>query len=218
MSNLQAALRAQAATVEERMRLAGDAASVSLGKTSAASASTSSDGGQTLDSALAARDVDGAREVARMTASINEQLCRATDSNRFATLFLALYDDRTRTLRYTNAGHNAPVLVRADGSVERLTTGGMVVGAFPAVDFEEGRTTLGEGDMLVVFSDGVTEAQNATGEEYGEARLSSFVAARSDDSANNLRREVFEEIDRWSGDAERGDDQTLVILRVMSDE
>ena len=218
MSNLQAALRAQAATVAERMRLAGDAASVSLGKTNAASAATSSDGGQTLDSALAARDVDGAREVARMTASINEQLCRATDSNRFATLFLALYDDRTRTLRYTNAGHNAPVLVRADGSVERLTTGGMVVGAFSSVDFEEGRTTLGSGDMLVLFSDGVTEAQNGTGEEYGEARLSSFVAARCDGTASNLRREVFDEIDRWSGDAERGDDQTLVILKATSDE
>src|SRR5215213_3200082 len=218
MSNLQAALRAQAATVAERMRLAGDAASVSLGKTNAASAATSSDGGQTLDSAHAARDGEGARDVARMTASINEQICRATDSNRFATLFLALYDDRTRTLRYTNAGHNAPVLARADGSVERLTTGGMVVGAFPSVDFEEGRTVLGAGDMLVLFSDGVTEAQNATGEEYGEASLSSFVAARREDTANNLRREIFDEIDRWSGDAERGDDQTLVILKATSDE
>lgn len=216
MSNLQAALRAQAATVEERMRLAGDAASVSLGKTNAATAATSSDGGQTMDSALAARDGEGARDVARMTASINEQLCRATDSNRFATLFLALYDDRTRTLRYTNAGHNAPVLVRADGSVERLTTGGIVVGAFPSVAFEEGRTVLGAGDMLVLFSDGVTEAQNSTGEEYGEARLSTFVAARRDDTAGNLRREIFEEIDRWSGDAERGDDQTLVILKAVS--
>jgi sigma-B regulation protein RsbU (phosphoserine phosphatase) len=219
MSNLQAALRAQAETVAERMRLAGDttaAAALTGGKSAAAAASTSSDGGQTLDSALAGRDADGAREVARMTASINEQLCRATDSNRFATLFLALYDDRTRTLRYTNAGHNAPVLVRADGTVERLTTGGIVVGAFPSVVFEEGRTTLGAGDLLVLFSDGVTEAQSATGEEYGEGKFASFVAARRDDTASSLRRAVFEEIDRWSGDAERGDDQTLVILKAVS--
>jgi sigma-B regulation protein RsbU (phosphoserine phosphatase) len=216
MSNLQAALRAQAATVAERMRLAGDGAAVSMGKTTAASASTSNDGGQTLDAALAGRDADGARDVARMTASINEQLCRATDSNRFATLFLALYDDRTRTLRYTNAGHNAPVLVRADGSIERLTTGGMVVGAFPSVVYEEGRTTLGAGDMLVVFSDGVTEAQTGAGEEYGEARLATFAADLRDDTANNLRRAVFDEIDRWTGDAERGDDQTLVILKAVT--
>jgi sigma-B regulation protein RsbU (phosphoserine phosphatase) len=221
MSNLQAALRAQAETVAERMRLAASAtaaAALAGGKSAAAAASTSSDGGQTLDSALAGRDVDGAREVARVTASINEQLCRSTDSNRFATLFLALYDDRTRTLRYTNAGHNAPVLVRADGTVERLTTGGIVVGAFPSVVFEEGRTTLGEGDLLVLFSDGVTEAQSATGEEYGEGKFASFVAARRDDTASNLRHAVFEEIDRWSGDAERGDDQTLVILKATSDE
>jgi sigma-B regulation protein RsbU (phosphoserine phosphatase) len=219
MSNLQAALRAQAETVAERMRLAGDsaaAAALTGGKTAAAVASTSTDGGQTLDSALASREGDGPREVARMTASINEQLCRATDSNRFATLFLALYDDRTRTLRYTNAGHNAPVLVRADGTVERLTTGGIVVGAFPSVVFEEGRTVLGEGDLLVLFSDGVTEAQSATGEEYGEGKFASFVAARRDGTASNLRRAVFEEIDRWSGDAERGDDQTLVILKAVS--
>ncbi len=216
MSNLQAALRAQAETVAERMRLAGDGAAVPVDKTTAASASTSNDGGKTLDSALAGRDREGAREVARMTASINEQICRATDSNRFATLFLALYDDRARTLRYTNAGHNAPVLVRADGSIERLTTGGMVVGAFPSVFYEEGRTTLGAGDMLVLFSDGVTEAQNSTGEEYGEARLASFVAERREDTANNLRGAVFDEIDRWSGDAERGDDQTLVILKAAT--
>jgi sigma-B regulation protein RsbU (phosphoserine phosphatase) len=218
MSNLQAALRAQAATVAERMRLAGEgaaAAALTGGKTAAAAASTSSDGGQTLDAALAGREGDGARAVARMTASINEQLCRATDSNRFATLFLALYDDRTRTLRYTNAGHNAPVLVRADGKVERLTTGGMVVGAFTSIDFDEGRTTLGAGDMLVVFSDGVTEAQNGTGEEYGEARLSSFAVALREDTANNLRSAVFDEIDRWTGEAERGDDQTLVILKAV---
>ena len=219
MSNLQAALRAQAETVAERMRLAGEAASAALtgGKTAAAAASTSGDGGQTLDAAHAGRDGDGARSVARMTTSINEQLCRATDSNRFATLFLALYDDRAGTLRYTNAGHNAPVLVRADGSVERLTTGGIVVGAFPSVDFDEGRTVLGAGDMLVLFSDGVTEAQNSTGEEYGEARLASFAAERREETANNLRRAVFDEIDRWTGDAERGDDQTLVILKVISD-
>ena len=77
---------------------------------------------------------------------------------------------------------------------------------------------LGAGDMLVLFSDGVTEAQNSTGEEYGEARLSTFVVARRDETANNLRREIFEEIDRWSGDAERGDDQTLVILKAVNRE
>jgi hypothetical protein len=94
-----------------------------------------------------------------MAASINGQLCRATDANRFATLFLALYDDGSRTLRYTNAGHNAPLLVRADGPVERLWAGGTVLGAFDSAPFEEGRTQLSEGDLLVVYSDGITEVR-----------------------------------------------------------
>jgi sigma-B regulation protein RsbU (phosphoserine phosphatase) len=151
-----------------------------------------------------------------MTASINGQLCRATDANRFATLFLALYDDHARTLRYTNAGHNAPLLVRADGSVERLWAGGTVLGAFDFAPFEEGQTVLAEGDLLVVYSDGITEAQDASGEEYGEERLAALAAARRADTVENIRQDIFNEIDRWSGGAERGDDQTLVILKAVN--
>ncbi|HEV7843820.1 MAG TPA: SpoIIE family protein phosphatase, partial [Pyrinomonadaceae bacterium] len=116
MSNLQATLRAQAAITSERLSIAERAV--------AASASTGSD--QMLARVVAYADIDGA--VARKVININAQLCQSTDANRFATLFLTLYEDRTRTLRYTNAGHNAPILVRADGTVERLTTGGMMVG------------------------------------------------------------------------------------------
>jgi sigma-B regulation protein RsbU (phosphoserine phosphatase) len=151
-----------------------------------------------------------------MTASINEQLCRSTESNRFATLFLALYDDRTRLLRYTNAGHNSPLLVRAGGTVERLTTGGTMVGAFDWVKFEEGQVTLEEGDLLVIFSDGLSEAQNLSGEEYGEERLTRFAAARRRETVNNLRAELFDEVDKWTGAVERGDDQTLVILKAVN--
>ncbi|HEX8721212.1 MAG TPA: PP2C family protein-serine/threonine phosphatase, partial [Pyrinomonadaceae bacterium] len=154
--------------------------------------------------------------VSRMSERINEQLCRSTDADRFATLFLALYDDRTRALRYTNAGHNAPLLVRGDGTVERLWTGGTVLGAFDGVPFEEGQAELNEGDLLVVFSDGITEAQDATGEEYGEQRLADLAAARRAETVENIRRDIFDEIDRWTGQADRGDDQTLVILKVKS--
>jgi sigma-B regulation protein RsbU (phosphoserine phosphatase) len=205
MSNLQAALRAQAAIISERQRLMARSAGALAG-------------GQPLESSRAQAVPDTLRAVAVMTESINEQLCHSTDTNRFATLFLALYDDRTRTLRFTNAGHNAPLLVRADGSVERLSIGGMVVGAFGFSKFDEAETTLGDGDMLVVFSDGLSEAQSLTGEEYGERRLAEFVAARRTDTPNNLRQAIFDEVDRWTGAVERGDDQTLVILKaVMSD-
>lgn len=197
MSNLQATLRAQVSIIAERLRVAAP--------THAA---------QALEMRVTGTD-DGCL-VSRMAGRINGQLCRSTDADRFATLFLALYDDAARSLRYTNAGHNAPVLVRADGTIERLWTGGTVLGAFDGVPFEEGQTELNEGDLLVIFSDGITEAQNATGEEYGEQRLADLAAARRAETVENIRRDIFDEIDRWTGQADRGDDQTLVILKAVN--
>jgi sigma-B regulation protein RsbU (phosphoserine phosphatase) len=215
MSNLQAALRAQVAIISERLS-AG--AGLGAAQPAAAAAVVAADGAQPLEMPCGVTGVDAACAVSRMAESINGQLCRATDANRFATLFLALYDDHARSLRYTNAGHNPPLLVRADGSVERLWTGGTVLGAFDGVPFEEGRATLAAGDLLVVYSDGITEAQNATGEEYGEERLAVLAAARRDETAENIRRDIFDDIDRWTGEAERGDDQTLVILKAVTRE
>ncbi|HST52546.1 MAG TPA: SpoIIE family protein phosphatase [Pyrinomonadaceae bacterium] len=221
MSNLQAALRAQVSIVAERLRLAGRGAAATIQSGKPAAVAAVADGGLTEVSRapLSGADADERGVVTRMAEHINEQLCRATDANRFATLFLALYDDRTRTLTYTNAGHNAPALVRSDGSIEKLSTGGTILGAFESARFDEGRVTLGDGDLLVIFSDGITEALDSAGEEYGEARLAAFAAARRAETVNNIRQSIFDEVDKWSGATERGDDQTLVILKaVMSDE
>ena len=131
-------------------------------------------------------------------------------------MFLALYDDRTRTLRCTNAGHNAAILVRADKSVERLAIGGVMVGAFHGSRYEQAQTALPPGAVLLVFSDGLSEARNAEGQEYGEARLLDFALRNRDSSAQALRQALFEETDRWSAAQEREDDQTLVIVRALS--
>jgi phosphoserine phosphatase RsbU/P len=148
-----------------------------------------------------------------MTANINEQLCLSTDANRFATLFLAIYEERTRTLRYTNAGHNAPLLVRADGTVERLCTGGIMVGAFDWANYEESSVKLRRDDLLLIFSDGITEAESADGLEYGEERLKQFAVEHRQMGAAEMQRAIFAEIDEWSGTRERNDDQTLVIVK-----
>lgn len=207
MSNLQATLRAQTSIIAERMRSAGAA-------TAAASVAPASVGGDGVaEMPCGVTGIDESCAVENMVTSINDQLCRNTEASRFATLFLALYEDDARTLRYTNAGHNPPVLLRKDGKVERLTEGGMMVGAFDWAKYAEARTSLAPGDLLLVFSDGITEAQNAIGEEYGEERLIEFVRRHRDLPAGEVRSRIFEEIDRWSGSQERDDDQTLVILK-----
>ncbi|MDQ3687803.1 MAG: SpoIIE family protein phosphatase, partial [Acidobacteriota bacterium] len=206
MSNLQAALRAQTAIIAERLRNSHARASAA-----AASSIAGAEENQTLPCGVA--ELDDNCAISNMVERINEQLCLSTESNRFATLFLALYDDRARTLRYANAGHNAPMLLRADGSVERLTAGGTMVGAFDWMNFEEAQTTLAAGEVLLIFSDGISEAQNNLGEEYGENRLAQLALANRDAAAEEMRQAVFNEIDNWSGAQERGDDQTLVIMK-----
>jgi len=213
MSNLQAALRSQAAIISERMRLGAQAASP------AAAAASAGDGDEAAGQMpCGVTGVDTQCAVSNMTEALNAQLCLSTESNRFATLFLALYDARSRRLRYTNAGHNAPLLVRASGSVERLTEGGMMVGAFDWATFEEAEVALAEGDTLVVFSDGLSEAQSPTGEEYGEERLAHLVVSRRRDTPANLQHLIFHEVDAWTGSAEREDDQTVVILKAVNRE
>jgi sigma-B regulation protein RsbU (phosphoserine phosphatase) len=203
MSNLQASLRAQAAITSERLNIAERAV--------AASVDSAGGGTRLLAHVMADAGLDGA--VSRMSANINRQLCQSTDANRFATLFLALYEERTRTLRYTNAGHNAAILVREDGTVERLKTGGMMAGAFDWATYEEAHTNLLHGDTLLIFSDGISEAERVTGEEYGEARLVRFAIEHRTLNADELRRAIFTEIENWSATQERGDDQTLVIIK-----
>ncbi|HKQ99351.1 MAG TPA: SpoIIE family protein phosphatase [Pyrinomonadaceae bacterium] len=206
MSNLQASLRAQTTITAERMETAERALAASAEAEGAGS-------GQVLTQAVAAAEIDGA--VARKMTNINRQICQSTEDNRFATLFLALYEDRTRRLHYTNAGHNAPILVRADGTIERLTTGGMMVGAFEWAEYEEAAVTLGPGDVLLVVSDGISEAANEEGEEYGEERLTQFAVGRRELAAQELRDAVFAEVDAWTNGRERDDDQTLVIVKVL---
>jgi sigma-B regulation protein RsbU (phosphoserine phosphatase) len=206
MSNLQAALRAQTTITAERLNIAERAVSVSAGGAGGT--------GSLLAHVVADAAIDGA--LARMATNINRQLCRSTEANRFATLFLALYEDETHILRYTNAGHNAPLLARADGHIEELSAGGIMVGAFDWATYEEVSTRLQPGDVLVIYSDGITEAENASGEEYGAGRLMKLVLDERQLHAAELRQAIFDEVDEWSGAQERDDDQTLVIVRAVS--
>ncbi|HEY9284875.1 MAG TPA: SpoIIE family protein phosphatase, partial [Pyrinomonadaceae bacterium] len=207
MSNLQASLRAQATILSERLKLTREVA------LTAATGGAGGDAGAEFEMPCGVTGTDEGCVVSRMAVSINDQLCRSTDSNRFVTAFVALYDDASRRLRYTNAGHNAPLLVRASGEVERLEAGGTVLGAFEWAAYEEGSVALERGDLLLLYSDGITEAQDAAGDEYDDERLTAFARANRALAAEELCAAIFREIDDWTGGRERGDDQTVVILK-----
>lgn len=152
--------------------------------------------------------------VAEMMRKINTLVCQRQDTGQFATFFLAWVDERSLTLRYTNAGHNFPVLLARDGR-RLLDQGGTVVGVMEHLDWAEGEVALAPGDRLVLYTDGVTEAADTGGEMYGEERLYALLDAlpRHLDAAGVVEG-VLAGLRRHLGDAEPGDDVTVLALRV----
>ena len=133
--------------------------------------------------------------------------------NRFITCFYGLMDVRRRVLQFTNAGHNPPQLVRADGSLVSLQTGGRVLGAFPDSTYQQGEIALHSGDRLVLFTDGVTEVRNTSGEEFGESRLRQLLAREHHRSASDLQQIVMEQVSEFCADHFE-DDAALMVVEV----
>jgi phosphoserine phosphatase RsbU/P len=136
-------------------------------------------------------------------------------TTRFTTAFLAELDPATRQLTYVNAGHNWPVLWRTSGAIERLQTGGVPLGLMPNARYEYGKVTLTAGDLLVVFTDGLVEAEDITEEQYGEARLLATLNSRSDLTAAQVLQRLMTSADRFVGSAPQHDDITCLVLRVV---
>ena len=161
---------------------------------------------------LGASDDDPAAAAARLVSEVNRQLHAATSPEKFATLFLAIYDERYGRLSYANAGHLPPMVLR-DGRLTRLEVTGMIVGAFPNAAYEGRVIELERGDLLAAFTDGVTEPENPYGQEFGEERLADLLARDRDRPLKELAAAVLEEVDGWTGSPELPDDRTLLLLR-----
>ena len=153
---------------------------------------------------------------AAMMRAINALACQRAVTGQFATFFLADIDEHALTFRFTNAGHNFPVLLRADGTRELLETGGLVVGMMEGLPYEEGTVNLATGDRLLFYTDGVSEAACATGEMFGEDRLYALLDALPVTlPAEEIVNHVLAGVRDFLGHTEAGDDITVMALRVL---
>ena len=151
---------------------------------------------------------------AEMVTRLNQHLYRSTSEERYATLFYGIYDATARTFEYTNAGHPAPLYI-SGGVTRRLDTGGTVLGLFSDPHFEQGTIQISPDSLLVVYSDGLTEPENATGEEFGDKRLCEVVQRNRDASAHTLVEALVKAANEWAGTEEQNDDETIIVARFL---
>lgn len=152
---------------------------------------------------------------AELLETANKQLVDAAHPGRFATVFFAVLCYETGTLVYANGGHNPPIIRRASGAIDLLGATGMVVGILPAARYDESSVTLEAGDVLTLYSDGFTEAENPSGEPFGEMRLAELVGSLRDRPAQEVAAGAAAELDRFAP-GEPSDDRTLVICQRLS--
>lgn len=167
-----------------------------------------------LESAVAAAaPVNGFRlSTARLVSELNQQLHATTSAEKFATFYIALYDDDSGMLTYTNAGHLPPILIH-NGNSTRLDVNGLVVGAFPSSKYDESKIQMRPGDLLVCYTDGITEPENEYGEMFGEERLIGLIAKNAERDDHKIIETVMAAVREWTGSPELSDDMTVLLAR-----
>jgi len=150
-----------------------------------------------------------------LVTSVNVYLAENTPANRFITLFAAELDPLTGRLTYINAGHNPPLIGRSDGSIELVESGGLPLGLMDFAEYETGHAQLNSGDVLFIYSDGVSEANNLNEDEFGMDRLQEVIRANVGRSASGIRDKVESALSDFTGTAAPNDDITLVIVKKL---
>jgi sigma-B regulation protein RsbU (phosphoserine phosphatase) len=144
----------------------------------------------------------------------NYACCNSQGGLRFTTAFIAEYDPGSRLLNYINAGHNNPVLRRSSGATERLDAGGLPLGIQQDVNYASGEVTLAQGDWLIIFTDGLVEAVNGAGEEYGEQRMIAVLNANTSLAPDLLLDRMILDVNTFVGSAPQHDDITCMLVKV----
>ncbi len=168
-----------------------------------------------LHAAIHAQSASHDSLVATISA-VNRYLADNIPANRFVTLFYAELDPDSGSLAFLNAGHNPPLIVHSAGTVEQLASGGLPLGIKPDAEYREGRTQMQPGDVLVIYSDGVTEAVSPTGEEFGPTRLYEVVSRNVEASAAGIRDRIESSLTKFAQGTSAADDITLVIVKRQS--
>src|SRR5450755_1721566 len=152
-----------------------------------------------------------------LVANMNKYACSNSQSGlRFTTAFLAEYDPAQRVMHYINAGHNLPILRRANAAIERLDAGGLPLGIMPDAAYQSANVTLAPGDWLVIFTDGVVEAINKSEEEFGEDRLLSVIAANAGTTPADMLKRMMASLDGFVGMTPQHDDVTCMLIKAES--
>jgi serine phosphatase RsbU (regulator of sigma subunit)/putative methionine-R-sulfoxide reductase with GAF domain len=148
---------------------------------------------------------------------VNTLLHESTDRDKFVTAFYGVLDYKNRVLIFSNAGHNPPILARAQGPIELLVEGGVALGVLPDAVYEERPIALHPGDVLLLYTDGVTEAESPSGEQYGQWRLEQLVSSLRERSADEILEAVVDEVLEWVGERGQNDDLTLMVVKAKVD-
>lgn len=171
-----------------------------------------------LQASLRGQTIKPCETLSEMIQHINHLVYEASADNRYATFFYAQYDPGNRLLKYVNAGHNPPMVFRRGArpdDVMRLEAGGTVVGLFPNCEFQEGKLQMQSGDVLVAYTDGISEAMNDRDEEFDEEQLIQALREHRARTAADLISELLERVDGFTKGARQNDDMTLVVVRVQ---
>jgi sigma-B regulation protein RsbU (phosphoserine phosphatase) len=154
--------------------------------------------------------------LADMVATLNGLLWNSTGGLNYVTFFYAQFDQHTRRLSYVNAGHNPPLLFRPGGpdGFRQLSSGGTVVGVFEHCEYEQETVEMRPGDLLLAYTDGLSEALSAAGEEFGEARIRESLAETAWMSVDEIRDEIVRRVEKWSAGTPQYDDLTFVVMKV----
>lgn len=167
-----------------------------------------------LKACLRARLLSGSEVIHEVLSGVNRVFWEVSPPGLFATLFFAIFDLERGRLDYVNAGHHYPFLVRTDGQIQDLIEGGTVLGVLEHCAYQQGSIALSRGDLLVFYSDGVTDRENLAGEAYGVERLKEAARRSRDDEARIALYTLLGEVQGWSAGRAAEDDATLVVARV----